>query len=205
MDEVIREAILRRVQAAQGELAELVALLAHPEHPVAARQILWGAKVSTKFKLGVFWIEEKIGLHPDKLMPCIAFETGGTFSPSVKNMAGSGATGLIQFMPRTAQQMGTSTAKLAAMDAVTQLSFVYRYFKAFGNDLSAWSLEDVYMAILFPKAIGKANDWPMPWKYGSIAYKQNAGLDLNKDRTITKGEAAAGVKRMAELGQQFRG
>ena len=32
---------------------------------------------------------------------------------AVKNAAGSGATGLIQFMPRTAQGLGTTTAKLA--------------------------------------------------------------------------------------------
>jgi soluble lytic murein transglycosylase-like protein len=35
-------------------------------------------------------------------MACMAWESGRSFRPDVKNMAGSGATGLIQFMPTTA-------------------------------------------------------------------------------------------------------
>jgi hypothetical protein len=101
--------------------------------------------------------------------------------------------------------MGTTVEALAAMTPEKQLGWVYKYFKAFGNDFSKWSLEDTYMAILFPKAIGKPNDWPMPWKYGQLAYKQNSGLDLNKDHIITKAEAATGVRRMAEIGKQHMG
>lgn len=197
--------LLARLARAQAELADAAALVAEPEHPAVARQICWGAKVSLKFKMGVLWIEEQLQLPADYLMACMAFESAGTFSPSIKNAAGSGAVGLIQFMPATAKRWGLTTAQLAAMDAVKQLSYVYHYFKAFGNDLSQWSLEDCYMAILFPKAIGKEPSWPMPWKYGSIAYRQNAGLDLNKDRVITKAEAAAGVRRLYALGQQFKG
>ena len=32
-------------------------------------------------------------------MAVMSFETGGTFNPGILNVAGSGATGLIQFMP----------------------------------------------------------------------------------------------------------
>ena len=35
-------------------------------------------------------------------MAVMSFETGGTFDPGIRNAAGSGATGLIQFMPSTA-------------------------------------------------------------------------------------------------------
>lgn len=41
-------------------------------------------------------------------MAAMAFESGETFSPSIKNAAGSGAVGLIQFMPSTAKALGTS-------------------------------------------------------------------------------------------------
>lgn len=180
----------------------------------ALRAIAWGAKVSSQFKSSVLWIEDQLGLNADALMACMAFETGGTFSPSVKNAAGSSGLGLIQFMSFTHKNMlkqfpnlakiAPTHADLAKLDAVQQLSFVYYYFKPFG-DLSDWSLEDVYMAILYPAAIGKPSDWTMPWKYGELAYKQNAGLDKNKDRKITKAEAAAGVRRQYELGMQFKG
>lgn len=197
--------LFARLQRAQNEIADVASLLSEPEHPAAQRQICWGARVSVKFKMGVLWIEEQLGIPADYQMPCVAFETGGTFSPSVKNHAGSGAVGLIQFMPKTAKGWGLTTADLAAMDAVKQLSYVYHYFAAFGNDLSHWSLEDVYMAILYPPAIGKPLDWALPWKYGSIAYRQNAGLDLNKDHVICKAEAAAGVRQRYNLGMQFKG
>jgi hypothetical protein len=194
-----------RIARAQAELADIAVLAKNPEHPAVQRQIVWGSKVSLKFKLGVLWIEEQIALDADKLMSCMAFESGCTFSPSVRNAAGSSAVGLIQFMAATARRMGTTTQALASMTAEHQLSYVYHYFEGFGHDFSHWTLEDVYMAILYPAAIGKPLDWVMPWKYGSLAFKQNAGLDLNKDQKITKAEAAAGVRRMYVLGQQFKG
>jgi hypothetical protein len=62
-------------------------------------------------------------------MAAMAFETGETFSPSIKNKA-SGATGLIQFMRSTAKGSGTTTAALAEMTAVDQLDFVEKISEA---------------------------------------------------------------------------
>jgi hypothetical protein len=200
--------LAQRIADASASLQDAQAALAEPEHPAIQRDICWGAKVSLRFKMGVLWIEQQLGLHADFLMACMAFETGGTFSPSVKNGAGSSGTGLIQFMASTAKSLGTTVTELAAMDAVKQLSYVYRYFERFdskGHDLSDWGLEDTYMAILYPAAIGKPIDWALPWKYGSLAYQQNAGLDLNRDEVITKAEAAAGPRKKLTLGNQFRG
>lgn len=180
-----------------------------------SREIPFGAKVSPQFKASVLWIEEQIGLKADHLMPCMAFETGGTFSPTVKNLAGSSGLGLIQFMSFTHAAMvkafpqlkasAPRHADLAKLTAVQQLGWVYWYFRQFGSDFSHYTLEDCYMTILFPKAVGKPLDWPMPWKYGSLAYKQNAGLDLNKDHVITKAEASAGVRKQLQIGLQFKG
>ena len=179
------------------------------------REILFGAKVSQEFKDSVLWIEAEGGPNADHLMACMAFETGRSFSPAVKNLAGSSGLGLIQFMRAThanllkaypqLAKMAPTHADLGKLSAVQQLGFVYYYFKAFGQDLSNWTLEDTYMAILYPKAIGKPLSWVMPWKYGSLAYKQNAGLDANKDQIITKAEACAGVRRMASLGEKEKG
>lgn len=180
-----------------------------------ARQIHWGKKVSEQFKASVLWTEEQIGLNADDLMDCIAFETGATFSPSVKNLAGSSGLGLIQFMAAThkdlvakhpqLRQLAPNHSDLAKLSAPQQLGFVYYYFKGFGSDFSNHSLEDVYMTILYPKAVGKPLDWVMPWKYGSLAYKQNSGLDADRDRVITKEEASVGVRKMAALGAQQKG
>jgi soluble lytic murein transglycosylase-like protein len=61
---------------------------------------------SREFQEKVVQIAERLGTNPNFLMAVMSFETGGTFSPSVRNQAGSGAVGLIQFMPRTAQGLG---------------------------------------------------------------------------------------------------
>lgn len=206
--EVILDELKEIADRVQGLIAQLQATPSNEREEavvLSARKLLWGAKVSLQFRASVIWIEEQLGLDADDLMCCMAFETGQTFSPSVKNAAGSSGTGLIQFMRATALGMGTTVEALAKLTAVQQLSYVYKYFRAFGSDLSKWELADIYMAILYPKAIGKPLDWPMPWEYGKIAYKQNAGLDLNKDHVITKREAAAGVYRMRELGERFKG
>jgi hypothetical protein len=193
------DALLLKLDPPEPVVVEVV------DREVVLREILWGARVSKEFKAGVLWIEDKLGLNADNLMSCIAFETGQTFSPSIKNLAGSSGTGLIQFMRATAIGLGTTVEALAKMTAVRQLGFVYHYFRQFGGDFSNWTLEDTYMAILYPKAIGKSPDWEMPWKYGSLAYKQNSGLDANKDQKITKAEASAGVRRMAALGVHHKG
>lgn len=129
------------------------------------------------------------------LMAGMAFETGERFTANVKNPA-STATGLIQFMEATAVKLGTTTAALAKMKAEDQLNYVYKYFldaiKAHGP---ITSVEDVYMAILWPAAIGKPSEYPLfkDTPAARDAYDVNAGLDKNKDRIVTKAEAAAKV------------
>ena len=153
------------------------------------QQIAWGAKVSVAFKVKLIQIAENIGVDPNCLISAIAFETGETFSPSIKNR--NGATGLIQFLPDTAVELGTSTADLAVMTAVDQMDYVEKYFDPYKNRLK--TIEDVYMAILWPAAIGKANSWVL-FSQPSAYYDRNSGLDIDKDGHVTKKEAAAMVK-----------
>ena len=160
------------------------------------RQIAWGSKVSPLFRERVWWIADTLRLNPDDLMACIAFESGRTFKATVRNAAGSGAIGLIQFMPNTAVSLGTSTTKLAGMTAEDQLNFVYRYLRPYAGKLN--SVEDLYMSILWPKAVGQPLDYPL--FTGGISYRQNSGLDSNKDGKVTKREAAAKVRKVLEEG-----
>jgi hypothetical protein len=59
--------------------------------------------------------------------------------------------------------------------------------------IAAPTLEDLYMQILWPRAVGKPLDYVL-FSSPSTAYKQNKGLDANKDGNITKDEAAAKVR-----------
>jgi hypothetical protein len=163
--------------------------------------LAWGAKVSREFRQKVRAICARLGIDPDHLMACMAWETGRTFSPSVRNMAGSGATGLIQFMPATAAGMGTTTGALAKMSAIAQLDYVERYFAPYRGRMR--NLGDVYMAILWPAGIGKADDWVL-WDRATrpTTYRQNAGIDINRDGRITRAEALAKVSGLLAEGRQ---
>lgn len=176
--------------------------------------IAWGQKVSAVFRDRVWWIADEITkkqgapFDPNWLMACMAWESGESFAPDKKNMAGSGATGLIQFMPTTATELGQyrkttlSTATLAKMTAEDQLTWVYWYFRMqIDRHGPITNLEDCYMAILWPSAIGKPVSAPL-WDKNSkpTTYRQNAGLDVNKDGIITKREAAGKVQAKLDKG-----
>lgn len=157
------------------------------------QSLAWGAKVSPAFRGKVFAGCAKRQLQPDDLMGCMAWESGETFSPKKLNLAGSGAIGLIQFMPATARQLGTTTEKLGAMTAEDQLDYVFKYFDQF--DLKQLrTIADLYMAILWPRAIGKPASYVL-WDRAKMpkTYRQNSGIDINKDGLVTKAEAAAKV------------
>lgn len=158
-------------------------------------KLAWGKKVDCRFREAVFRIcldFKWSGEHADWLMSCMAFESGETFSPSIKNFAGSGATGLIQFMPSTAIGLGTTVKDLAAMTPVQQLRYVKWYFRPYYRRIN--SLSDMYMAILMPKYVGEPEDAVL-FRDGTIAYRQNSGLDGDRDGLITKKEAAAMVHK----------
>jgi hypothetical protein len=88
------------------------------------QRVAWGRRVSPEFKRKVIAIAGRLQADPNHLMAIMAFETGRSFDPAVTNHAGSGATGLIQFMPRTAEELDTTTHRLARMSAVDQLDYV---------------------------------------------------------------------------------
>ncbi len=164
-------------------------------------QIAWGAKVSPVFKERVLWIADALDCDPNHLMACMAWESGESFAPDKKNMAGSGATGLIQFMPSTAKALGTTTAKLAAMTAEDQLRVVYEYFRPLAGKLN--NLGDVYMAILWPKAVGRPDDFVLFDRAKTpTTFRQNAGLDVNHDGLVTRAECLVKVNQKLAKGLQ---
>lgn len=164
-------------------------------------KISWGAKVSPEFKKRVLWIADTLGCDPSWLMACMAWESGETFSSTIRNAAGSGAVGLIQFMPTTAIRLGTTTAFLAQTNPEDQLRFVYEYFKPMTGKLH--NLGDVYMTILWPKAIGKPDSTVLFDRAATaIAYRQNVGLDINHDGSVTRGECLVKIEQKLTKGMQ---
>lgn len=164
------------------------------------RAIAWGSHVSPIFRERVWWIADTLGLDPDDLMACMAWESGESFRADVRNAAGSGATGLIQFMPSTAVSLGTSTAKLARMAPEDQLNYVYKYFRPFAGRLN--NLGDIYMAILWPKGVGHPDSYVL-WERGKqpTTFRQNAGLDINKDGRVTRAECLTKIKQRLTKGR----
>lgn len=156
----------------------------------------------TEFTSGVTELAKKYNVPEDYLYAVMGFETGGTFDPAQKNIAGSGATGLIQFMPSTAKGLGTTTEALSKMSRVEQLKYVDKYFSTKG--IEGGSLSDIYMSVLLPAAVGKPEDFVLFGDGGAYggqrAYEQNKGLDLNKDGKITKAEATSKVSEYLPQG-----
>lgn len=142
-------------------------------------------------------VANNLETKPELLMAVMNFESAGTFSPSVKN-PGSSATGLIQFTSDTAKSLvGSKTGKealahLASMTATEQLDFVEKHLKPYKGKLD--TLDDVYMAVLYPKAVGKDSDYAL-FKKGTEEYWKNRGLDINDDGVITKAEATKKVEQ----------
>lgn len=140
--------------------------------PSAPRQ---GAQaISPTFHRHVDVIARRLGASPQDLLDIMHFETGGTFDPAQRNLAGSGATGLIQFLPATARGLGTSTEQLARMTPEEQLAYVERYLQPYRG--SVRTLQDAYMAVLNPSAIGKPASHVL-FREGTTAYTQNRALD----------------------------
>jgi peptidoglycan hydrolase-like protein with peptidoglycan-binding domain len=139
--------------------------------------------VTPEFIRGVEAMAGRLGAKPEHILAAMSFETGGTFSPSITNSIG--ATGLIQFLKSTAEDLGTTTGQLRNMSAVEQLPFVEKYLEQHKNGKPLDTLEAVYTSIL--SGSPKSPD-DVLFKEGTKAYDQNP-LDWNKDGNITAREA----------------
>lgn len=137
-------------------------------------------------------VASNLDVKPEWLYAVMMSESGG--NPSARNPSG-GATGLIQFMPATAEHLGTSTDELKAMSDVQQLDYVERFYKPFAGKMK--SPTDVYMATFLPifvgqpdnTIVGRQGDYRnLPrtdLKYDTV-YKQNwQAFDPNKTGQFT--------------------
>lgn len=139
-------------------------------------------------------LADKYGIPLEWFGNLINHETAGTFNPAITNSIG--ATGLIQFLPSTAQNLGTSTSALREMSFSEQLQWVdkylfknFDYLNVFEDKESAKSGKnykvkntfnqgDLFMTIFYPASVGKDfNTYTFP----SSVPENNAGIYKPKD------------------------
>lgn len=99
-------------------------------------------------------LEDKIGTERNALYRIIKHESG--FNPAIQNPY-TNATGLIQFIPSTANGLGTSIDILKNMTGLEQLVYVEKFYKPFFG--RARTIGDLYLATFLPAAVGKPDNF----------------------------------------------
>lgn len=101
----------------------------------------------------------------------------------------SNATGLIQFMPRTAKELGTTVEELKAMTPVEQLDYVEKFFikvkNRYGFKGKKLSGADLYALVFMP---ARAKNDVLTSDTDGKSYRWNKGLDKDGDNKITKAD-----------------
>lgn len=136
----------------------------------------------------------QLGVPPEWLMAVMYSES--RFDAAVLNHKGSGATGLIQIMPATAADLNVSIQRLKRMSHIQQLEYVYLYLQKVRERYGEYdTLTDLYLAILYPKARKQDICYTLYAK-PTQSYKQNSGLDEDRDGRVTVSDID---RRMARL------
>ena len=118
----------------------------------------------------------RLNIDPAWLANIIYLESGG--NPQARNKT-SQATGLIQFMPKTATGMGTTIDEIYQMNGRQQMPLVERYFQ---NIIKVYgpldSQEKVIAAVFYPAYINK----PLAVMSAKVQ-AQNPGITTIRDYT----------------------
>lgn len=146
------------------------------------------------FEKKVREVSKKLQIPPEWLMAVMYNES--KFDASVSNLKGSGAVGLIQWMPETAKEYDITTKQLKNLNHCEQLDFVETYLQKVKKKYGKFnSLTDLYLAILYPKALSN-NSLNILFKKGSVSYTMNAGLDEDNDGKISVLDIDLRMKRL---------
>lgn len=141
----------------------------------------------SKFIAKLKEVSKKLGINYNWLAGVMWKES--RFNPKAVNKDAA-ASGLIQFMPNTAKGLGTTIQAIRNMDAVEQLDYVYKFFKPYKSKLKDFT--DLYLTTFYPYALNKGDDYILgshvSTKRANLIALQNKGIDLNKDKKITKKE-----------------
>lgn len=154
--------------------------------------MIYSSKISPQGKRALRTLQKTFSWNDDQLdylIACMAFESN--LNPKAVNSV-SKAVGLIQFMPSICKAYGTTSEEMLARSFEEQIPYIIKHFLPYYKRTK--TLSDMYMAILMPKYIGKPEDTPIFSILDTpTQYRQNKGLDLNKNGVITKKEASSMV------------
>jgi hypothetical protein len=142
-------------------------------------------------------VSTKYNLKTEDLLAVMYAES--RLDPSIVNPNG-GATGLIQFMPKTAESLGTTTAALRMMSRSAQMDYVDKYFESVKLPKTGVDRGTLYSYIFLPgfarqgrAVLASATD-PATAKY----YNANKGLDVVEPfGVITTADLAAKTSKFA--------
>lgn len=134
-------------------------------------------------------LANKYGIRSEWLANLFSFESSGTLNPAITNSIG--ATGIIQFLPSTAKDLGVTTDILRKMTFAQQLSYVDLYLSKYFNGAGAnkgifdkktgkvtdkFTQTDLFMIIFYPAAVGRP-DFVFP----ENVQRANAGIAKPSD------------------------
>ncbi len=172
-----------------------------PKRPEVDVSVIQDPDFNTKLEK----IASQLGIESSVLVAIMKHESG--MNPAAVNKLGSGATGLIQFMPDTARGLGTSVEELRTMSAVDQLDYVYKYYKRLGARPGS-TLGDMYMLTFLPlyayrdenTVVGELGGGLLPGTRKltkNAIYKQNPSFDHNRDGVFTIADVKRSVEKFA--------
>lgn len=154
----------------------------------------WHSKkphLSQEFYNKVVAVAKRVNCDPNDLM-CLMNSESGLKTTAVNKS--SGATGLIQFMPKTAKGLGTSCAALKSMSPEEQMVYVEKCIvnskKMAGLGNQKIGAGTLYALIFLP---ARANR-DIVTSSGEAYYTHNKGLDMDKDGKISKADLAKRIR-----------
>lgn len=214
--------------AAVGTLVYVASTPARPQSLLPTK-LAWGAKFSPEERAKILAIGQRLQINPSILTSIMTAESGRNAhihiipvgkdkdgntiyqrSEHIPIEPGTIGGGLIGFMRRTAEGMGTTLGELLALERFDQLDWVEKFYQLHRNSgvLPANpSLWRAYMATFLPKYAHEADNPEFilaakdsPIKMMRKIYIANAAADRNKDGEITVGEAMARIDGILRKG-----
>lgn len=146
-------------------------------------------------------VANNLSINPSVLLSVMRFES--KLNPQAVNPY-SNAVGLIQFMPTTAQGLGTSSQEIYAMTATEQLDYVEKYYKMNGVKPGA-TVGDLYLLTFMPAALNKRDNFVLGDKKGGEVfglskakiYAQNSVFDKRGKGYFTVGDVKRTINSRA--------
>lgn len=132
-------------------------------------------------------VSAKFSIDPANLLAVMRSES--SLNPQAVNPS-TGASGLIQFMPRTARSIGTTVEAIRQMTAAEQMPYVERFFESVRLQPGS-SAGRLYAYVFLP---GRANRDVLT-QAGESYYEANRGLDVDRDGKITIADLDARLAR----------